>query len=102
MTDLLECRKEIDVIDKEILRLFEKTLNFPRFYSFFELHSLQMPSVVLSAIKYILLYIITKTIENSPGYSCNNSLDYAQKLYYNKSRYMRNTNQMIFQEDEPS
>ena len=24
MTDLLECRKEIDVIDKEILRLFEK------------------------------------------------------------------------------
>ena len=26
MTDLLECRKEIDVIDKEILRLFEKRM----------------------------------------------------------------------------
>ena len=26
MTDLQECRKEIDAIDKEILRLFEKRM----------------------------------------------------------------------------
>lgn len=26
MTDLQECRKEIDIIDKEILRLFEKRM----------------------------------------------------------------------------
>ena len=30
MTDLLECRKEIDVIDKEILRLFEKRMNISK------------------------------------------------------------------------
>ena len=39
MTDLLECRKEIDVIDKEILRLFEKRMKVCEDVAEYKIHT---------------------------------------------------------------
>ena len=39
MTDLLECRKEIDVIDKEILRLFEKRMKVCEDVAEYKIHN---------------------------------------------------------------
>ena len=39
MTDLQECRKEIDIIDKEILRLFEKRMKVCENVAEYKIHT---------------------------------------------------------------
>ena len=39
MTDLQECRKEIDAIDKEILRLFEKRMKVSESVAEYKIHT---------------------------------------------------------------